>query len=286
MLSANESGRYKSAPLSDDYSDGCDNEEAILMQETPSRKRSRATSVLLTAACGLALVMLYSAALVQMTMSLSRTGHLQSTRLMKSINDDFIEYEFRVFDQFERPDHHATYFTTPNPEVDRNWHSILGNQNIRIPRDAMQEIDRVDEGIELPGGGFFGSIMVFHHLHCLKNLYHALHPEYYNLTKMTSHEKDKFDEHNDHCLHMLREAVICQADTTLLTMKWNSTGLRPIGNLTSPHECVNWGRLMEWVVPKTFDALADGVLVHPTFGMDPGVFHPLTQAIEYASVLK
>lgn len=159
MLSANESGRYKSAPLSDDYSDGCDNEEAILMQETPSRKRSRATSVLLTAACGLALVMLYSAALVQMTMNLSKTGHLQSTRLMKcesipsicrrgfpltapvAINDDFIEYEFRVFDQFERPDHHATYFTTPNPEVDRNWHSILGSKfSLEFPNDVLTQV--------------------------------------------------------------------------------------------------------------------------------------------------
>ncbi|KAI8308355.1 hypothetical protein K4K59_010182 [Colletotrichum sp. SAR11_240] len=59
---------------------------------------------------------------------------------------------------------------------------------------------------------------------------------------------------------------ILARDTTLITMKWNSTGLRPIGNLTSPHECVNWDRLMEWVVPNSFDALADGMLVHPTFG--------------------
>ena len=59
---------------------------------------------------------------------------------------------------------------------------------------------------------------------------------------------------------------MCQGDTTLLTMKWNATGLHPIGNLTSPHECVNWDRLMEWVVPNSFDAFADGVLVHPTLG--------------------
>ncbi|KAI8295558.1 Cyclochlorotine biosynthesis protein O [Colletotrichum sp. SAR 10_98] len=171
---------------------------------------------------------------------------------MDSIVDGFLQYEFREFYQFEKGLQNVTYFTEPDAEVDRNWHNILAHQNIRIPKHTMEELGRVDEGIELPGGGYFGSIMVYHHLHCLKNLYHALHPEYYNFSKSTSHEQERLAEHN--------------GDTTLITMKWNSTGLRPIGNLTSPHECVNWDRLMEWVVPNSFDALADGMLVHPTFG--------------------
>lgn len=71
----------------------------------------------------------------------------------------------------------------------------------------------------------------------------------------------------DHCMHMLMDAVMCQGDTTVLTMKWDEKGARPIGNLSSPHECVNWDRLMEWVVPNSVDVFADGMLVHPTFGM-------------------
>lgn len=68
-------------------------------------------------------------------------------------------------------------------------------------------------------------------------------------------------------MHMLMDAVMCQGDTTVLTMKWEEGGARPIGNLTSPHECVNWDRLMEWVVPNSVDVFADGVLVHPKYGM-------------------
>lgn len=66
---------------------------------------------------------------------------------------------------------------------------------------------------------------------------------------------------------MLKEAVMCQADTTVLTMKWSDYSVRPIGNLTAPHECVNWERLMEWVVPNSRDLTADGWLVHPKYGM-------------------
>ena len=61
------------------------------------------------------------------------------------------------------------------------------------------------------------------------------------------------------------EAVMCQGDTTVLTMIW-SDGVRPIGNLPSPHECVNWDRLMEWVVPNSVNAFEDGMLVHPKYG--------------------
>ncbi|KAH0437160.1 hypothetical protein CcaCcLH18_04028 [Colletotrichum camelliae] len=266
MLPVIEKATYSLVPPSDESSDGSCSEETALMQEGLVKRRSPSFSLILKVLGGFSVLILYSAALIQMSMHISEAGRMRGTRAMDSIIDGFLQYEYREFYQFEKGLQNVTYFTEPDAEVDRNWHNILAHQNIRIPKRTMEDIGRVDEGIELPGGGYFGSIMVYHHLHCLKNLYHALHPEYYNFSKLTSHEQERLAEHNDHCLHMLREAVMCQGDTTLITMKWNSTGLRPIGNLTSPHECVNWDRLMEWVVPNPFDALADGVLVHPTFG--------------------
>jgi len=65
---------------------------------------------------------------------------------------------------------------------------------------------------------------------------------------------------------MLKEGLMCQGDTTVLTMKWGIHGPLPIGNFSAPHECVNWDRLLEWVEPRAVDAFAEGVLVHPKFG--------------------
>ena len=59
---------------------------------------------------------------------------------------------------------------------------------------------------------------------------------------------------------------MCQGDTTLVTMRWSQRGPLPIGNFSSPHQCVNWGLLMEWVKPHAFDGFAEGVMVHPKFG--------------------
>jgi len=59
-----------------------------------------------------------------------------------------------------------------------------------------------------------------------------------------------------------------QADTTVLTMKWFENSLRSIGNLTALNECVNWDRLMGWVVLNSRELTAEGWLIHLTYGMN------------------
>lgn len=105
--------------------------------------------------------------------------------------DNYISYEPRVMRQWEYPSN-VTYFTEPNEQVDRNWHGLfeckytipmlssslslyhglihLSDQNIGVAPDLMRKLGRVEEGIELPDGTYFGSLMVFHHLHCLVSL--------------------------------------------------------------------------------------------------------------------
>ncbi len=57
---------------------------------------------------------------------------------------------------------------------------------------------------------------------------------------------------------------MCQADTSLITMEWSDRALLPTGDLPSLHQCVSWDRLQEWVVPHSFDPLADGVFIPNT----------------------
>ncbi|KAM3548793.1 hypothetical protein MY1884_009024, partial [Beauveria asiatica] len=210
-------------------------------------------------------LIVYTVVVASATWFMTKESRRHGTRFLKSPANDYIAYEVHVMDQFE--DRNATmYFGEPSEAIDRNWHEIFEHQNIGLSPELMHELGRESEGIQLPDGTYFGSIMVFHHLHCLKNIYHALHPDYYGLDKLQGAEKDMLWEHTDHCLHMLMDAVMCQGDTTVLTMKWEDGGARPIGNLTSPHECVNWDRLMEWVVPNSRDVFADGMLVHPLYG--------------------
>lgn len=66
---------------------------------------------------------------------------------------------------------------------------------------------------------------------------------------------------------MLRQSVMCQGDTQLLTMKWRTDGRVPTANFTMPHKCVNWEGLEDWAASRRISKLIDpGYLIHPTLG--------------------
>ena len=39
--------------------------------------------------------------------------------------------------------------------------------NVRISEDEMRQLGKLDNNIPLPDGGYFGSLTVFHQLHCV-----------------------------------------------------------------------------------------------------------------------
>ncbi|KND92312.1 hypothetical protein TOPH_02918 [Tolypocladium ophioglossoides CBS 100239] len=233
-------------------------EDDMLISKHRSARSQRSRRMRPVIALAAVLILaVYTSIVVSVAWGMAKESRRHGTRFLKSPANDYITYESHVMEQWEYPED-IRYFGEPSPEIDRNWHNIFEHQNIGFSAELMHEIGREEEGIRLPDGTYFGSLM--------KNIYHALHPAHYNLDKLEGSEKAMFWEHTDHCMHMLMDAVLCQGDTTVLTMKWDENGARPIGNLTSPHECVNWDRLMEWVVPNSVDVFADGVLVHPKFG--------------------
>ncbi|KAI0442227.1 hypothetical protein F4803DRAFT_520353 [Xylaria telfairii] len=215
----------------------------------------------------LALV-LYSSLVVAVVLTVSINNRRHGARFLASPVNDYISYEPRVVEERENLDPDAPIFFTgkPSEEIDRNWHKLLEYMNVGIPASLMEELGRVEEGIRFTDGTYFATLMVFHQLHCLKNIYHALHPEYYGINRMTEDESVQWQSHNAHCLHMFKQAIMCQSDPMVLTMKWSKNVARPTANMTSPQECVNWDRLMEWAKPRSVDVFKNGVLVHPELG--------------------
>ncbi|KAF2769276.1 hypothetical protein EJ03DRAFT_272513, partial [Teratosphaeria nubilosa] len=144
---------------------------------------------------------------------------------------------------------------------------VLLDSNTGVPAEWMHNLGRENEGIQMPGGTYFGVMAVFHNLHCLLRYSHrALHPEYYGLDLLAGDEVARHWEHTEHCLNQLKNALMCHGDTTLLTMYWDDKMYQPVANWSSPHECINWDRFMEWVVPNSVDIHLHGELVHPKYG--------------------
>lgn len=69
-----------------------------------------------------------------------------------------------------------------------------------------------------------------------------------------------------HCLHMIKQSLMCSADTTILTMRWLDYAIVPTINKTSPHTCVDWSPVEDWARANWVDTRAEGVMIHPTMG--------------------
>lgn len=60
---------------------------------------------------------------------------------------------------------------------------------------------------------------------------------------------------------------MCKADVTIETMLWSPKHSLPLHNVTSTHQCVRWDSVLDYAKANNEDVFADGMLVHPTYGM-------------------
>jgi hypothetical protein len=51
-------------------------------------------------------------------------------------------------------------------QIVRHISDVLLAGFIRVSEDEFQSLGR-EEGVKLPGGGYLGTLMVYHHFHCL-----------------------------------------------------------------------------------------------------------------------
>lgn len=57
---------------------------------------------------------------------------------------------------------------------------------------------------------------------------------------------------SDHCLEVLRQGIICNADLTVNTYYWNSDG-EIQGNRTGFRRCTDWQRIQEWAEKRAVE---------------------------------
>ena len=115
-----------------------------------------------------------------------------------------------------------------------------------------------------------------------KKIRHWIYRDYY-LTNETEEEMNEWPAHIgeyhtcpvsrilgstlmevDHCVEMLRQAIICKADPSLATFEW-LPGNPPhlTGVAKGHHQCVAWDNLQDWVRARAAPIFEPGVLVGP-----------------------
>ncbi|PVH78108.1 hypothetical protein DL98DRAFT_590632 [Cadophora sp. DSE1049] len=150
----------------------------------------------------------------------------------------------------------------PSPKVDEAWSSLFQYANIRITKEEVQRLGRPSVALSDGSGDYFGTLDVYHQLHCLKYIRQYVHQDYYSVRDTNVPVKD----HVNHCIEMLRQVVMCKADTTLMTYEWLPDFPGPWPNFGIQHECVNWEKIDNWSKERSIDIFDPKYLHHPKFG--------------------
>lgn len=110
------------------------------------------------------------------------------------------------------------------------------------------------------GGGYYGQLSAYHHLHCLKMLRQVLWHDRYNVSIAA------LRGHADHCIDDIRQSLMCHADLSVVTFDWQPGHRKPGPNFHLDQTCVDWDALDAWAAKRSFSIFDQKTLVNPELG--------------------
>lgn len=87
-----------------------------------------------------------------------------------------------------------------------------------------------------------------HQLHCLHYLWQDHHAAFFpNTTQRKQKEvPELYERHYEHCVDYIRQTIMCNFDTSLLSYDWVREHQTPTPNSNVMHRCVDWGVVQGW----------------------------------------
>ncbi|KAK7421987.1 hypothetical protein QQZ08_009708 [Neonectria magnoliae] len=155
------------------------------------------------------------------------------------------------------PAQEMTEYIGYGPDVDKAWNYItydVGDQ--MISRDELDRLglDPASLNVKDPRTGEEGyraGIQVFHHLHCLNLLRQDSYKEYYSEHGGDIEaEPEDLRGHLDHCIEILRVALMCQSDVGVYTFKYYDGYKGHWPDFSTLHTCRNFDRIRDWAFEK------------------------------------
>ncbi|KAK6597284.1 hypothetical protein H4I95_09555 [Botrytis cinerea] len=149
-------------------------------------------------------------------------------------------------------DRSSPYKGPPSPEVDALWDEIKMLGAMNISEDVFQHLNASKYAVKLPsslGGGRLALFETIRQLHC-----NAAYPEYYTeQTKFKNSHLETWYGHLDHCADVLRQKLMCDADTDIVTYNWLKGKVNPNPNFNVQHQCRNFDAILDYARDNQVD---------------------------------
>ncbi|KAI8626643.1 hypothetical protein F5Y19DRAFT_445625 [Xylariaceae sp. FL1651] len=148
----------------------------------------------------------------------------------------------------------SPYRGPPGPDVDAAWERytaspwidgtavVLGvdeDEVIKSGKHLDQEWANSTVHLEPEnGGGVMATLEIFHQLHCLDLIRKYTHyTEYKSTLSLVDTDPDLSRNHIDHCIEIIRQSIMCHADTELIIFHWVEGVPNPYPDFNVWHTC-------------------------------------------------
>ncbi|KAF2737917.1 hypothetical protein EJ04DRAFT_430058, partial [Polyplosphaeria fusca] len=169
---------------------------------------------------------------------------------LKSVDTEYQNIRFSGLRDFD-----SEWRGEPSPRLEEAWESVTE----RITTFPVTKEDVVRSGITLDlnalvrypeerGGEIIGSVEWTHQLHCLNMLRKYLRYPYYKdaAEPLFLNPISETINHLDHCVDMLRQHIMCNADQGLVLNYWVEGRDHRHVDFNTAHKCRNFDAAYEW----------------------------------------
>ncbi|KAF2692090.1 hypothetical protein K458DRAFT_285376, partial [Lentithecium fluviatile CBS 122367] len=140
----------------------------------------------------------------------------------------------------------SLYAGEPSVESDNAWDALIFPTYFPLSQlDLIAAGETEENAVQLKTGDFVAATGAYHELHCIRQLCLYIYKDTY-YPNLTANEEVYLKGHLDHCLEVLREQIMCSADTSIITFFWNDSRVKPGSKSNSKRVCANWNVFQQW----------------------------------------
>ncbi|CRG88717.1 hypothetical protein PISL3812_05751 [Talaromyces islandicus] len=180
------------------------------------------------------------------------------------INDVLSTTDY-IYDRFNGSLWHPSPFKgPPTIQVEAAWQSAMEYGMIAVSASDLkraQRLEDLDTAAAFPASSssntgkenreekkYIAVAVGTHQLHCLHFLWQDHHAVFFpNTTQRKQKEVPAlYERHYEHCVDYIRQSIMCNFDTSILSYDWVRDHQMPTPNSNVMHRCVDWEFVQGW----------------------------------------
>ncbi|KAH7109478.1 hypothetical protein B0J11DRAFT_601694 [Dendryphion nanum] len=138
----------------------------------------------------------------------------------------------------------------PTPKRDEAWSELTnhGGGVYKISKETLIAINASEHTVQFPDGTYAAGFEIVHYLHCLSFLRQATYEDAYkNKASPWTDSEATVRVHLDHCIDILRQKLMCDSDTGLVTFVWVKGRRKPYPDFNVQKKCRDHSKIQSWI---------------------------------------